>query len=264
MFKNCINFRSPFAAIVIHTLKAAHRDMLFLGNIVAIVIATLVAFFMGSTALTEQSEMKIVYTATMSRVITVSGMIIFVCFHVRRMFENREVEMIISRPVSRNMVIIAMFTGFSILVLPMILVTIAILFPLANKIGLIYWGISLMLECWTMIAFTMFFSLLIEGSIFSLMMSLLTYFMSRAIGSFVAYISLTNRLKELYIFQSLSEAMIKVVSIMIPRLDFCAKSSWLIYGLVDSSMFYFSVIQTLIISSVIVLATMHDFKKKDF
>jgi ABC-type transport system involved in multi-copper enzyme maturation permease subunit len=254
----------PLFAIVLHTLRAARRDMLFIGTVLALVVTSAVAFFMGSTALVEQLEMKVVYTSTISRIVTLVGMMIFICFHLKCMFDNREIDMIVSRPISRPQVVGGLFLGFTALSVPIIMLLVVILLPFANKLGLLFWALSVLLESWVVVSFSMFFALLIRGTVFSLLMSIMTYTIARVIGSFIAYISITRNIKELHVFQSLAEFSIKVLSVVLPRLDLCGKSSWLIYGVQsDMRTLIYGMLQSLIFTLLILSATIYDFCKKD-
>lgn len=254
----------PLFAIVLHTLRAARRDRLFLGAMMSLIVTSAIAFFMGSTALVEQLEMKVVYTSTIGRIVTIIGMMIFICFHLKSMFDNREIDMIVSRPISRPQVVRGLFLGFVLLSLPMTLVLVMVLLPFAQKVGLFFWAMSVLLECWVVVAFSMFFALLIRGTVFSLLMSIMTYTIARVIGSFIAYISFAHNIKEIHVFQSLAEFLIKLLSILLPRLDLCGKSSWLIYGVQsDARMLLYGMAQSLIFTFLILLATIYDFRKKD-
>ena len=57
---------------------------------------------------------------------------------------------------------------------------------------------------------------------------------------------------------------LKIISIFMPRLDFFAKSDWLIYGVkspVDIHLFF---AQALVFIPLLILATIADFRRKQF
>ncbi len=249
--------------VILHTILAAKRDMLFRGNLIAILIATGFGFFMGSNALAEASEMKVVYSAYLARLIVMLCMMIFVCFHIKRLFENREVEMMITKPISRAKIIIGFFAGFCILLIPIVLLVAVLLFSISNNFGLFLWCISFLFEAITVVSFTLFFALFIESPVFSLLLSISVYVMSRIIGSFIAYIHIGARINEWFIFQSFVEIGIKIISVFMPRLDFCAKSAWLL-GNIDYTMFFYGIAQCVVYSALLLVSSIFEFNRKNF
>lgn len=250
-------------AIILHTIRAAKRDMLFRGSIIAIILATAFGFFMGSNALSETNEMKIVYSASMARMIVIFCIMIFVCFHIKRMFENREIEMMITKPVSRAKIVIGFFIGFCALLLPISFVVLMALFKLSNKLGLAMWMVSFILETVAVVSLSMFFALLIESPVFSLMMSACVYLLSRIIGSFIAYISIADSARGWNSLAGVSELLIKITSTVLPRFDFCAKTAWLI-GNIDYKVFAMGAAQCIIYSALLIFANIFDFERKSF
>ena len=249
--------------VILHTILAAKRDMLFRGSIIAILIATGFGFFMGSNALAEMTEMKIVYSAYLARLVVILCMMIFVCFHLKRLFENREIEMMITKPISRAKIIIGFFVGFCMLLIPIVLMIGGLLFAISDSVGLFLWCVSFLFEAITVISFTMFFALFVESPVFSLLLSISVYILSRIIGSFIAYINIGARANEWFVFQSFVEIVIKIVSVFMPRLDFCAKSAWLL-GNIDYSIFLSGMAQCTVYTALLLAASVFEFNRKNF
>jgi hypothetical protein len=78
-----------------YLLLTALRDKLFFALPTGVVMITALSLFLGGTSLVEQQEMAVVYSAGLGRIYIMVGLILFICFHVRRSFENREIEMLI-------------------------------------------------------------------------------------------------------------------------------------------------------------------------
>ncbi len=249
--------------VILHTILAAKRDMLFRGSIIAILIATGFGFFMGSNALAENTQMKIVYSAYLARAVVMLCIMIFICFHLKRLFENREIETMITKPISRVKIVIGFFIGFCLLLIPIILLIVVLLASFANPTGLAIWCISFLFESIVVVSFTMFFALFIESPVFSLLLSMSVYVLGRIIGSFVFYISILHRAKEWFVFQSLTEVLIKIFSVFMPRLDFCAKTGWLI-GEIDYHIFFLGLIQTSVYTLLLLAACAFDFNRRNF
>jgi ABC-type transport system involved in multi-copper enzyme maturation permease subunit len=97
-----------------YILLTALRDWLFTGLFAAILIATAISATMGSTAFIEEKEMTLAFASQSARLILMTGLIVFVCFHIRNAFDTKEIDVILSRPISRANLVIAYFLGFTV------------------------------------------------------------------------------------------------------------------------------------------------------
>jgi hypothetical protein len=96
-----------------YILITALRDWFFLGLFCGVIFAALISATLGSTAFIEEKEMTISYAAGSCRLILMVGLIVFVCFHIRSAFDTKEVDVILSRPISRTNLVIAYWLGFA-------------------------------------------------------------------------------------------------------------------------------------------------------
>jgi hypothetical protein len=62
----------------------------------------------------------------------------------------------------------------------------------------------------------------------------------------------------------LSELILMFTSILLPRLDLFAKSSWLIYGVTDVEDWFIVPIQSMIYIPLLLLMAIFDFRRKQF
>jgi hypothetical protein len=252
--------------IIRYTLLTASRDWLFIGLCTMVLLAYGFSVFVGTTALVEQSQMSLAYFAGSSRIILVTGLIVFVCFHVRRAFENREVESILSKPISRTQFVVAYWLGFSVLA---ILVTIPaiIIIELLNKpdfIGLLFWSASLILEISIVIAFALLASLIMKSAVSPVMSTCAFYLVSRLMGFFVSAMESPTSLMGSGKFGIFLEFIMKIISTIIPRLDLFAKSEWLIYGVSNQNDLWIFPVQAAIFISLMISVAVFDFKRKQF
>jgi ABC-type transport system involved in multi-copper enzyme maturation permease subunit len=104
-------------AILKYILKNGVRDRLYIGIFISLIISFAVSVFLGSTMLVEQQQTTTVYIAGSSRVIFAVGMILFVCLSMSRAFENKEVEFILSKSISRQQFLMAYLSGFFLTIL---------------------------------------------------------------------------------------------------------------------------------------------------
>jgi len=247
-----------------YILLNALRDRLFIGIFITLIASFSLAIFLGQTALTEVSQTTTAYIAGSSRMILAIGLILFVCLSVNRAFENKEVEFIISKPISREQFILAYLFGFLLTTLIILIPLIATITLLAqiNKIGILIWSLSLFAELAILISFSLLTSLILKNSFSSILASLSFYIISRMMGVFVLAINLPQDLTQAK--NHALQVMLKIISIAFPRLDLFTQSEWLVYGISNFSNIKIIAIQSIIYIFLMTFMAFHDFKKKQF
>lgn len=266
-------------AIVKYTLLTAVRDWLYLGILLLVFGSIFLSIFLGSTALSEQGKASIVFIAGSVRIITILGLVLFVCFHVRRSIENKEIEMILTRPISRLNFVLTYYLSFAVLALSLVLPIALILcisvlnfsfvdidhdkidFMLKN-IGL--WSFSFFLETLIVISFAFFATLILESAVFSTLATLTFYFLSRIIGFFMISMHNPTSLIKSTMLGRVSENTLMVISTMLPRLDMFSKSEWLVYGVNNSYEYLLFSASALVFIPLILTMTIFDFLRKQF
>lgn len=253
-----------------YILLTARRDWFFLGLVGAIALAASISYFLGGTALVEQGQMALTYMAGAARAIVNLGLVIFVCFHVRRAFENREIEVMLTRPISRTAFIFAYWAGFSVLALALNLLVIVMLGTILspNIAGLVFWGASMILETLLVIAFALACSLILQSAVLSVMVTCGFYLIARMMGFFTA-VMVKAPLPEFGLSWVLRTAM-ETVSVVLPRLDLYGKTKWLVYGVDnDAALWIFQLVPIFLMQSVVyipllLLMASFDFKRRQF
>src|SRR5688500_11896647 len=104
-----------FARVVQYVLTAALRDRLFLTLLLVVAAGSSLALFLGAGAVIEADRFALVFTASGLRLACVMGLVLFTVFYIRRSFDGREVDFLLSRPVSRGTFLLAHTTAFSLL-----------------------------------------------------------------------------------------------------------------------------------------------------
>lgn len=251
-------------AIFKYILLTGIRDRLYIGLFITLIAAFSLSIFLGSTALVEQQQMTAAYIAGSSRAILAIGMILFVCLNVSRAFENKEVEFIISKAISREKFVLGYLLGFLIsaflIFIPLI---VAILFVTkADKLGLLIWSATILSELLIIISFSLLASLILKNPFSAIMASFGFYIISRLMGVFVMAINLPQNIAEAQ--GHLLGSSLKFLSALFPRLDLFGQSSWLSYGIIDFSNLKIVFFQSLIYIPLMIFMAFHDFKKKQF
>ena len=218
-------------SITHYIILTARRDLLFIGVIVLMILTLGGSIFFGNVMLVEQQQASTILAASNMRIICAFGTILFVCFHARRCFENKEVELILSKSVTRLRFVFAYFTGFVVLSTVLLLIASLLLYLGARLSflqvsinGLLLWSATFAVELWIVIGFSLFISVMLNSAVSSALLSISFYCLSRVYGFF-----LLGSATEEGSIKSVQEYFVKGVSIFIPRLDMYTNSGWLIY-----------------------------------
>lgn len=250
-------------SIVKYVLLSALRDRIYLSVFLSLVAVFAVAIFVGDTMLVEQNQAAVAFIAGASRGVLVFGMILFVCLSIARAFENKEVEFVISKPVSREVFVFSYLVAF---LATSFLMLLAIILPLYfivySKIGLLIWFLSLFCELLIVISFALLSSLILRNAFLAILASIAFYLMSRMMGFFVMAIDLPESFSQAK--SAVMPFILKVLSLIFPRLDLFTQSSWFSYGVEDFSRIKIVFLQSLIYIPLMLFMSFHDIKKKQF
>src|SRR6218665_1516298 len=119
-----------------YVLTAALRDKLVMTLMLMIMLGAGVSVFLGSSGVTEQESFAVVFGPGGLRFLGVFGIVLFVCFYMRRSFETKEVEFLLSRPISRMRFLFSHAFAFSIIALAVTAAVVAAVFFLGKpKMG---------------------------------------------------------------------------------------------------------------------------------
>lgn len=246
-----------------YILKNALRDRLYIGVFLALALSFALSIFLGSSMLVEQKESSAAFIAGSCRVIIIFGMILFVCLSVSRAFENKEIEFILSKAISREKFILGYFAGFAIAALLILIILAFAIFAVtqSDSLATFAWLGSLTLEIFITIAFALLTSLILKNPLSAIMASCGFYILSRLMGIFIISLQSTNNI---ILQQKFSQIIIKIISLIFPRLDLFAQSSWLNYGIADLQILNIIALQSLIYIALLLFMSFYDFKQKQF
>lgn len=258
-------------SIIKYTLLTASRDWLYVGIIFLSLVAIALSIFLGSTALSEEGFMSSAFIGGSVRMIVIVGLTLFICFHVCRSFDNKEVELILTRPISRVQFVLSYYFGFAVLALSLI-TPVVLCMALLGKLGLIWlnykglfcWFCSFYFEVLIIAAFAFAVSLVIHSAVLGVLATFAFYFISRLMGFFL--ISVSNPASTMHSGKvgKISESILNIVSYLMPRLDLFSKSEWLVYGVVDYSQYWALLLVVLIYIPLLLAVAISDFLRKQF
>jgi ABC-type transport system involved in multi-copper enzyme maturation permease subunit len=247
-----------------YVLTAALRDRLLLGFFLLLFVGVSLSIFIGSSAINESDQFSLVFAASGLRIGSNLALILFIVFYLRRSFESRDVEYLLSRPISKLQFLMAHFFAFSLLALMVsILVTVTLMImPLvaSSEPDFILWGLSLWVELNIMAAIAVFFSLVLSSAVTASLATFSFYVLSRLIGDILGIIEAGHTVG----IYALMEKTMLVISIFIPRLDLMAQSAWLLYGVTDNINWPFILGQGIIFTGFVYTAALLDLNKRQF
>lgn len=246
-----------------YILITALRDWLFIGLMIGVLFATAISASLGGTAFIEEREMTITFASGSSRIILMVGLIVFVCFHIRNAFDTKEIDVILSRPISRSNLVVAYWLGFSFVAFLLTVPVVAIigLIGVNSMSGFAGWGVSLFLEGSLVVALALFSAFTMRSAVTSVLACMGFYVLSRMMIFFVmtAESGMVHGGKYM-----LLKYILSTIGTVVPRLDFFSKSEWLVYGFDASRDWYVFLAQTAIFVPLLLLASIADFRRKQF
>lgn len=250
--------------LVTYVLMAALRDRLVISLLVLVAVGASLAVFIGSSAVVEKSFFAVVFTAAGLRFAGVAGLVLFVVFYMRRAFDTKDVEFLLARPLSRISFLLSHALAFSLLavfVAGLIISVVAFLSPQGGVGGaLLLWGASLIAEFVIMANAALFFSMVLSSAVGGVLASGGLYILARLMGEILGVLGTAQPLP----FYSFLSYVMKMVSLIVPRLDLMGQTSWLLYGAGGDVGILYVLAQGAIYSTLLVCASLVDLTRRQF
>lgn len=246
-----------------YLLLTALRDKLFIALPAGMIVIMVLSIFLGRTSLVEQTEMALVLSAGLCRIYIMVGLILFICFHVRRSFENREIEMFLSKPMSRTSFVFCYWIGFSliaILFVAFLLFALLIFIP-SNLAGFLGFGLSMVMEGLIVTAFSLSAALILQSAVSAVLASFGFYLTGRIMGYMLAFLDRPGALQEN--IHHWADFSLAGTSMLLPRLDLFGKTIWLLRGFDIHAVWPF-LLQSAVYIPLLLFMGMYDFTRRQF
>lgn len=248
--------------LIRYVLTAALRDRLILSMVLLMGVGASIAVFLGSAAITESDQFAVVFAAGGLRFAGAAGLVLFIVFYLRRAFDSKDVEFMLSRPVSRVAYVCSHSAAFSVLavfIAFLVALTVCALAPAAVGEGHALWAFSLLVEYIIVVNAAMFFAMVLPSAAAGSLAVFALYILARIIGQILGIIHAGLSVSG---FQTLSFIM-HTISLIVPRLDLMAQTTWLIYG-PEAITYSFILIQGVAYTALVILATLVDLVRRQF
>lgn len=250
------------AALFRYLFASAINDRLFLALPVALAVSAALGVFLGGSAIAEQREMVAAFLGATIRILIIAGMVLFTCLHIRQAVAGGEAALILSRPISRGIFVLGYGAGMVCAGLLCVLlgVLLTLLFAGPPLAGLLAWGASLALETLLMVLTAVFFGLILNSAISSVLACAGFYVLARISGLLGA---LAGKAGDAEGLDFILGSGFNLVSLIIPRLDLFTRSEWLVYGWDGAESGFSRVLfQSIAFAPLILAAAMIDFNRK--
>lgn len=252
-------------ALVKYVLTGARRDKLLLTLLFVMIVGSFVSFFLASSAIIDQAQYSIVYLAGSLRIVGLLGLVLFVVFFIRRSFDARDIEYLLTRPVTRSAFILSHSFAFSLLsLLVSATLSVGLLFfvqGMGNIEGALYWSTGVICEYILMVNVALFFAMVLTSPVSASLATFGFYVLARIMGQLL-YIN-QNPLADVPGYSFLS-SIFNIISTLFPRLDLMTQTSWLLYGVGDIKEYIFIPVQALLFLVLILTATLVDLRRRQF
>jgi ABC-type transport system involved in multi-copper enzyme maturation permease subunit len=246
-----------------YVLMAAFRDRLVLSFTVLVGVCASLSMFLANAAIVEADKFAVVYTAGGLRLIGMIAPVLFVSFYMRRAFDHKDVEFILSRPVGRICFLFSHAAAFMVMATLMTALLFIVMWSLTSGTsqadGLYLWILAVWIEFMIMVCAALFFSLVLTSAVTTAMVSFGFYALARLIGQLLGIVDsgLLHGVGEWL------SVIMQLISMVVPRFDLMAQTSWLIYGASDVNA-GFILMQGASFIALLLAASAFDFSRKQF
>lgn len=252
----------PNLLLVRYVLMAALRDKLVASFFLALVIAISLSLFLSSAAVVEQAKFALVFASGGLRLFVSLALILFVVFHMRRSFDTKDVDFLLSRPISRLSYILSHAVAFSLLAVALSLLSAGALAAISGgALGQaeLVWIASLCAEAVIMVNVSLFFAMVVSSAVGAALACFGFYLLGRMMGQILGIID-----TESAPWAAIFEWPMQFISLFMPRLDLMGQTSWLVYGLGDGVGLSYVMGQAAIFVFLVLCAALVDLVRRQF
>lgn len=247
-----------------YVLTAAIRDRFALSLALLIAVAISLSIFLGSSAVTEQDSFAVVFAAGALRIGGMAALVLFTVYYIRRSFDSRDIEYLLSRPIGRISFLFSHAMALTILAsvsAAAIFICVAALSPGPLTSGHVLWGVSILMEYIIMANAALFFAMVLPGAATSAFAAGGLYVLSRLTGQIFGILDSGTVAGHF----SWMEKIMESISLFVPRLDLMGQTAWLLYGIPENGAGYGLIFaQGAVFASMFIMAAAIDLVRRRF
>jgi len=246
-----------------YTLLEALRNRLFWLGLILVAAGLVLTQFLQQVALTESNQIQTALLAAVLRVGAVFMLAGFVITSMVREFNDKVMELILSRPLERSSYFFGKLAGYASIALALALIASLPLALFAPARQVTLWGLSLACELLIVTSFALFCVLSLTQVMSALAAVAGFYLLSRSVSAL--QIMAANPLSEVQsLGHQLVNFIIDAIAFFLPGLDRMTQTGWLIYGAPTSAEILGVLAQTAVYVLLLCGAALFDLQRKNF
>ena len=246
-----------------YTLLEALRNRLLWLTLILVAAGLVFTQFLQQVAITESNQIQVALLAALVRMGAVCILASFVVTSMVREFNDKVVELILSRPIPRSSYFFGKLAGYAMvaLVLALIFSLPLALFAPAPQVAL--WGLSLACELLIVTCVSLFCVLSLTQVISALAAVTGFYLLARAIGAL--QIIAANPLSDSALLsQQFMNLAVDAIAFLLPGLDRMTQTGWLIYNAPTAAEIASLLAQSAVYLLLLCGAALFDLQRKNF
>ncbi len=246
-----------------YTLLEALRNRLLWLALILVAAGLAFTQFLQQVAITESNQIQTALLATLLRVGAVFMLAGFVVTSMVREFNDKVMELVLSRPLRRSSYFLGKLAGYAAVALALALIASLplALFAPAPRVAL--WGLSLACELVLVTAFALFCVLTLTQVLSALAAVAGFYLLARSISAL--QIMAANPLSDsISLGQKAVNSVIDAIAFLLPGLDRMTQTGWLIYGAPTAAEIAQLLAQTAAYALLLCGAALFDLQRKNF
>lgn len=249
-----------------YVMTAVLRDRVIQLMIVMMLLGMSSAIFLGNTAVVEKRQFSVAMAGTILRMVSVLGLVTFICFFVRRAFESREIDYLLATPLTRHRLLVSFAAAFITVSLILTIAMSLIIFMISKKTfseGWLIWSSSVFVELSITAMIALFFSIALKSATVSVLGSLGYYSLARMLGAMIGIITTKLQLGPNVVHKTI-DGIVWVISFVTPRFDLMAQSAWLVYGDAAGVALWILPVQFIVFVALFFAASAFDLRRSQF
>lgn len=253
----------PILPIARYTLLEALRNRLLWLALILVAAGLAFTQFLQQVAITESSQIQAALLAALLRVGAVFMLASFVVTSMVREFNDKVMELVLSRPLRRSSYFLGKLAGYAAVALALALLFSLPLALFAPAARIALWSLSLACELLLVAAFALFCVLTLTQVTSALAAVAGFYLLARSIGAL--QIMAANPLSGGPSFgQQAVNAIVDAIAFLLPGLDRMTQTGWLIYAAPTAAEVLQLLAQTAVYAILLCAAALFDLQRKNF
>jgi ABC-type Na+ efflux pump permease subunit len=226
-----------------------------------IVLALALAAFLSQVALTESLALQAAVVAAVLRACAVFLIAAQVASSTLREMNDKGLELMLSLPLSRSSQYLGRLAGFAACAVALAAAFALPLLLWAPPSAVALWAVSLACEAALVAAAALFFAMSLAQLVPAIAATAGLYLLARSIAAIQAIAS--GPAADASLASELARRAVDAIALLLPRLDAATRTEWLLYGAPSAAAFAWALGGLLVYASLLILAGLFDFHRKN-